>query len=89
MPRYLVISFFSIWCLTPVVTVSADKKDTILSQKQELEQIQKEVESSLQKLDSLKQEELQVQKRMSEYDQKIATNKKIVRRLNKTEPAPA
>jgi septal ring factor EnvC (AmiA/AmiB activator) len=62
---------------------SDDKKDAILDQKKELEQIQKEVEGSHRKLDSLKQEELQVQKKVSEYDQRIAGNRKLVDRLNR------
>ncbi|TET96618.1 MAG: hypothetical protein E3J26_00965, partial [Candidatus Zixiibacteriota bacterium] len=48
----------------------------------DLDEIQKEVEQSRHKLDSLKQVELKIQKNVSGYDQKIASNKKVLRRLN-------
>lgn len=83
MPGYLATCFFLAWCLAPVEAVPVDKKDNMLYQKEELEQIQNEVEGSRHKLDSLKQKELSVQKRISEYDQKITSNKKIVSRLNR------
>ena len=71
-----------IWCLM-CVGVSAEDNDDILSQKNELEQIHKDVEASRQKLDSLKHEELRAQKQMAEFDQKITGNKKVVARLSK------
>ncbi len=73
---------FLAWCLTAGKVISADKKDAIFDQKKELEQIQKEVEGSHRKLDSLKQAELQVQGKVSEYDQRIASNRKLLDRLN-------
>ena len=64
------------------VEIRADEKDDILFQKQDLDDIQQEVDLSHQKLDSLKQLELQIQKSVAEYDQKIATNKKVTSRLS-------
>jgi septal ring factor EnvC (AmiA/AmiB activator) len=82
MAKALTTWLFLGWCLAAAEAIAADKKDAMLDQKKELEQIQKEVESSHRKLDSLKQEELQVQKKVSEYDQRIAGNRKLVGRLN-------
>jgi septal ring factor EnvC (AmiA/AmiB activator) len=69
------------WLAVSVTGVPAAEDDDILFQKKELEQIQKEVETSQRRLDSLKQEELRVQKRIAEYDQRIAGNRKVVKRL--------
>jgi len=81
--RYLTTCFLLAWCLVPFGVAQADKGDNIIYQKNDLDRIQKEVKESRTKLDSLKQGELLVQKRISEYDQKILSNKKIVSRLNK------
>jgi len=65
-----------------VSTSLADSKKDILKQKQELEQIQKEVEDSRKKLDALKGQESNLQKKVSEFGQRIESNKKVVGRLN-------
>jgi septal ring factor EnvC (AmiA/AmiB activator) len=62
--------------------MATDTKDEILIQKQEMEKIKKEVARSREKLDSLKQTEMDVQKKISEGDQKLATDQKVVSRLN-------
>ncbi len=62
---------------------AAGGKEDILFQKQDLEEILKEVEQSRRKLDSLKQAEKDVLKTVSEYDQKIASGKKVLSRLNR------
>lgn len=63
-------------------SASADEGDKILDQRKELEQIQQEVVQSRQQLDSLKSAEVAVQKRIGEYDQRISSNRKVIRRLN-------
>ncbi len=62
--------------------LQADTRKDILDQKQELEQIQKEVEDSRKKLETLKGQESGLQKKVSEFDQRIESNKKVVGRLN-------
>ncbi len=69
--------------LLPHSVVFADERDQILTQKQELEAIQKEVEAGRKKLDSLKQSELSLQKRLIDSDQQIAGNKKVIQRLTR------
>ena len=71
---FLLFSFFS-----PVQ--AASKKD-ILKQREGLKDIQKEVEESRGKLNVLKREEAEVHKKISKFDQRIESNKKVVRRLN-------
>ncbi len=65
-----------------VSTASADSKKDILKQRQDLEQVQNEVDDSRKKLDALKGQESSVQKKVSEFDQRIESNKKVVGRLN-------
>lgn len=60
---------------------AASKKD-ILKQRQGLNEIQKEVEDSRNKLNLLKKEESAVHRKISKFDQRIESNKKVVRRLN-------
>lgn len=68
----------------PVGTLLAkDQKEKIFEQRRELEQIQKDVEQGQKRLDSLKQAEIGVQKNVSEYDQKIVSNRKVIQRLNR------
>ena len=72
--------------LLAAMTVSAasdETKDEILFQQREMEKIKNEVKQSRQKLDSLKQSEIDYQKMISEGDQKLATNKKVISRLNR------
>ena len=64
------------------VATRADDRDKMIDQKSELETIQSEVNKSRQRLDSLKNEEVAAQRQVSDLDQRIATNKKVIRRLN-------
>lgn len=68
--------------LSAQIVGSEQKKDDILDQKKQLQNIQKEVEQGKQALDSLKSEELRTQKKVSEYDQKITSNRKLIDRLS-------
>ncbi|HWR83078.1 MAG TPA: peptidoglycan DD-metalloendopeptidase family protein [Candidatus Deferrimicrobium sp.] len=61
--------------------VLAEKKD-LLNQKNDLSQVQQQLERSRQKLDSLKSLERQKHKRISEMDQKMTSDKKVVTRLS-------
>ena len=65
--------------LSPVQ--AASKKD-ILKQREGLKEIQKEVEDSRNKLNLLKKKESAVHRKISKFDQRIESNKKVVRRLN-------
>jgi len=60
---------------------SQGQKEKIFDQKKDLEQIKQEVEQGQTRLDSLKQEELGVQGSISEYDQKITSDGKVINRL--------
>lgn len=55
----------------------------IRDQRDDLQEIQAEVASRKRRLDSLKSVELNTQKRISDYDQKIASNRKVTSRLNR------
>lgn len=61
----------------------AEDKDDIVNQQKELQKIKKELDDSKKNLDKLKQNEIDVQKQLSESDQKIRTNKTVINRLNK------
>ncbi len=67
---------------TAVSAGDADKSQ-IVQQKQELEQIRQEVEASQNRLDSLRAVQRSKQKQVSEYDQKLASNRKVIGRLNR------
>ncbi|MBN1212611.1 MAG: peptidoglycan DD-metalloendopeptidase family protein [candidate division Zixibacteria bacterium] len=78
---YFIITVFMVFA---VVTVDAkDDKSEIINQKTELKQIKDEVEQSKKKLDSLRNSEMNVQKEISDYDQKISSNRKIINRLTR------
>ena len=68
--------------LASFATAQAGDKD-IMDQKKELIRVQKEVEQSQKRLDSLKDAEVGVQKQLSEFDQKIASNRKVIQRLTR------
>ncbi len=55
----------------------------IISQQEELARIKKEVTDSQKKLDSLHAEQLRVSAKVTEYDQRITSDRKIIRRLNR------
>lgn len=68
--------------LLMAVSAAADDKAGIMDQKKELEQLQEDVKEGRRRLDSLQAAELAVQKKINEYDQKIASDGKVIRRLN-------
>lgn len=68
--------------ITCAISANADVKDDIIIQQQEMERIKKEVKESREKLDSLKQTEIDIQKMISDGDQKLASDKKVISRLN-------
>jgi septal ring factor EnvC (AmiA/AmiB activator) len=59
----------------------AQKSNEIQGQRKELEKIQKDVQKSRNRLDSLKREEAKIQKQLSERDEKIESQKKLIDRL--------
>jgi murein hydrolase activator len=65
-----------------VSTAFSQKSSDIQGQRKELEKIQKDVQKSRNRLDSLKKEEARVQKQISERDEKIESQKKLLTRLN-------
>lgn len=73
----LALAVLALPSLTP-----ADEQQDILFQKKEMEKILEEVKESRDKLDSLKQAEIDVTRQISDGDQQLATNKKIINRLN-------
>ncbi|MFQ5453633.1 MAG: hypothetical protein ACE5D6_05550, partial [Candidatus Zixiibacteriota bacterium] len=77
--KVILFLLFLILCLGSAL--EAGKTKDILIQKNEMEIIKEEVDKSRQQLDSLKQMELNIQKEVSESDQKMTTNKKIINRL--------
>jgi septal ring factor EnvC (AmiA/AmiB activator) len=70
--------------LAPLISVAADDKGRILDQRSELEKIRDQVKQSEARLDSLRQEELNTQNQVSQYDEKITANRMIIGRLNRT-----
>ncbi|MFQ5499472.1 MAG: murein hydrolase activator EnvC family protein [Candidatus Zixiibacteriota bacterium] len=60
----------------------SDSGEKVVRQQDELRQIQADVQSAKHRLDSLKKSEISTQGKISEYDQRIASNKKIISRLN-------
>lgn len=74
--------FVAVSAFAAMATIDAKDGD-ILQQKEELEEIQSDVQKGRDRLDSLRKVESSVQKNIGNYDQKIATNKKVVGRLNR------
>ncbi|UCD18453.1 MAG: peptidoglycan DD-metalloendopeptidase family protein [Candidatus Zixiibacteriota bacterium] len=66
----------------PGQSCQAQSRD-IIEQKGELERIKKDIESSRENLDSLKQVERGVLKEISDYEQRALLNKTVLNRLNK------
>jgi septal ring factor EnvC (AmiA/AmiB activator) len=67
--------------LTNAGSVHAENKSTIFNQQNELKSIKKEVEQSRKRLDSLKNNQLKLQRRIGDYDQKLSSDRKIIGRL--------
>ncbi len=77
---YGLISILIAFCLA--VSVRAGDKDQMLDQKKELEKIRKDVETGQRRLDSLKDLQMSIQQQISDADQKISSDKKVIGRLN-------
>jgi murein hydrolase activator len=75
------ILVIAIFLLAPAVSAQSDKKK-ISDQQKELRKIQTEMEQGQRRLDSLRAEELRVQRQASESDERLAGSKKVVSRLS-------
>ncbi len=62
--------------------VTADDKRQILEQQKELEKIQKDVDDSRRRLDSLRSAEESVARQIADYDQRISSDRKLINRLS-------
>jgi len=69
-------------CLAAPASAGDQSKD-ILQQKKELERIQKDVDVGQRRLDSLQGEQSRVLKSISKYDERIASDRKVLRRLTR------
>ncbi|RME22103.1 MAG: hypothetical protein D6800_11395 [Candidatus Zixiibacteriota bacterium] len=69
--------------LLSVGSVGAGDTDGILQQKDELNKLKKEVKQSQRRLDSLQRAQQKVQKQIAEQEQKVASDRKLIRRLNR------
>jgi septal ring factor EnvC (AmiA/AmiB activator) len=66
-----------------VSSARADKTDDIRGQKKELEQVQRDVKKSQDRLDSLKREEKRLLNDISEYDQRVTSSQQVISRLSR------
>ena len=69
--------------LAAVVILQAKESDDVKSQRKELENIQKDVARSRQRLDSLREEETRVQKALGDYDRRLAKEQQTLEKLNR------
>ncbi|MBD3257853.1 peptidoglycan DD-metalloendopeptidase family protein [candidate division GN15 bacterium] len=79
---YLAIVVMAAIAVSALTTAAKDKSD-IMDQKRELEQINEEIEDSQRRLDSLQATQKSLQSRISDYDQKISSDRKVIRRLTR------
>ena len=77
----IIFTFFIVFLLLSS-WIFSDDKNIIMDQQKDLESIHREVKESQQRLDSLKAEEIITQKQIANFDQKITTNQKVIKRLN-------
>ncbi|MEW6051633.1 MAG: peptidoglycan DD-metalloendopeptidase family protein [Candidatus Zixiibacteriota bacterium] len=75
----LVVTFIS----AGLVRAADPKKGKVTDQRQELEKLKRDVQKSQSRLDSLKREEARVQKDLSEYDQRITSQRQVLDRLKR------
>jgi len=68
--------------LATVPFVAADDRDKILDQKRELERIKEDVGKSQKTLDSLRNQQVSMQRQISDADQKLSSDRKVITRLN-------
>ena len=83
MKNYFYFPVIAFLAFAVSTVIAKDDKGEIINQKTELRQIQEEVKQSKEKLDSLRNSEMNVQKEISDYDQKISSNRKIINRLTR------
>ena len=62
-------------------TGSPDKKTNIVTQQGELGQLREQIDSGQQMLDSLRTAEAQVMRMVTDYDQRISSDRKVIGRL--------
>ncbi|UCC45588.1 MAG: peptidoglycan DD-metalloendopeptidase family protein [Candidatus Zixiibacteriota bacterium] len=62
-------------------TGSADRKTNIVTQQGELEQLKEQIDSNQQMLDSLRTEEARFLRMVTDYDQRISSDRKVISRL--------
>ncbi|MHC5035571.1 MAG: murein hydrolase activator EnvC family protein, partial [Planctomycetota bacterium] len=72
---------FCAWLCGTAAASDGDKSD-ILNQQKELERIRNEVKLGQAKLDSLQSEGKRVTRKLSEYDEKISSDRRVISRLN-------
>ncbi len=80
--RYCAITILVMLLVGLVSQTQAEDKDKILNQKSELERLQQDVAEGQRRLDSLQSAQRDVQGKISEYDQKISSDRQVIRRLN-------
>ncbi len=72
-----------LFALAAPPSARADTPDDIRNQKKELEQVQRNVKRSQDRLDSLRREEKRLQKDINEYDQRMSSSEQVIGRLNR------
>ena len=80
--RVVIIVGFCV-CLCKAAAATDRDKTGILNQQKELERIRNEVRFGQKKLDSLQAEGVRVSQKLSEYDEKISSDRRIISRLNR------
>lgn len=83
MRRFVLTVFLVLAGLIAAQTAKAGDKSNILDQKNELEKIKGDVERGQKKLDSLKAVQMGIQKQISDADQKMSSDQKVIGRLNR------
>jgi len=80
--RVIILVGFCV-CLCKTAPATDRDKAGILNQQKELERIRNEVRFGQKKLDSLQAEGVRVSRKLSEYDEKISSDRRIISRLNR------
>ncbi len=80
--RTFVLGILSMVVLAAASAMAQKESDRILSQRRELESIQRDVEEGQRRLDSLQDEERRVQTAIGNYDERISSDRRVIQRLN-------
>ena len=80
--RVIILVGFCV-CLCETAAATDNDRAGILNQQKELERIRNEVRSGQRKLDSLREEGVRVSRKVSEYDERISSDRRIISRLNR------